>query len=212
MFTELDLENWDRKEHFHFFRKFEEPFFGITVEVNCTHAYSFCKKNADSFFLYYLHASLRAANQIEPFRYRIESEKVLVYDIVSAAPTIMRPDGTFGFSVMDFIESFPIFQEKAREEIMYIQGTRGLQANRSAGRAVIHYTTLPWVSFTSFSHARYYSRQDSSPKIAFGKMTEDKGNLKMPVSIHLHHALADGWHAARFFEKFQLFLDETENA
>ncbi|NYF90834.1 CatA-like O-acetyltransferase [Tunturiibacter empetritectus] len=29
----------------------------------------------------------------------------------------------------------------------------------------------------------------------------------MPVSIHVHHALADGLHVAQFVEKFQYCLD-----
>ena len=31
MFEIIDIEKWSRKDHFLFFRKFEEPFFGITL-------------------------------------------------------------------------------------------------------------------------------------------------------------------------------------
>ena len=34
----IDIDNWKRKEHFLFFSKFEEPFFGVTVKVDCTTA------------------------------------------------------------------------------------------------------------------------------------------------------------------------------
>jgi len=37
---QLDIANWNRKEHFEFFRKFEEPFFGLTATVDWTKAYS----------------------------------------------------------------------------------------------------------------------------------------------------------------------------
>ena len=50
MYTELNIEEWARKDHFHFFRKFEEPFFGITVEMDCTEAYETAKKEGISFF------------------------------------------------------------------------------------------------------------------------------------------------------------------
>ena len=67
----LDIENWGRKDHFRFFSGFEEPFFGVTVRVACTAAHRWAKENGESFFLTYLHRSLAAANQVEPFRYRI---------------------------------------------------------------------------------------------------------------------------------------------
>ena len=49
----LDIENWNRKEHYNFFKDFDEPFFGVSVEIDCTNAYEFCKKNELNFFLYY---------------------------------------------------------------------------------------------------------------------------------------------------------------
>jgi chloramphenicol O-acetyltransferase type A len=66
---------------------------------------------------------------------------------------------------------------------------------------------LPWFDFTSISHARDFSHEDSAPRITFGKITEADGRFTMPVSIHVHHALADGLHVAQFVEKFQCCLD-----
>ena len=84
----LHLATWSRRAHFEFFRSFDEPFFGVCAEVDCTRAYETAKTRNCSFFLYYLHASLVAANMVEPFRYRILDGKVWVYDQVNASPTM----------------------------------------------------------------------------------------------------------------------------
>ena len=204
--TKLDLNTWNRKDHFHFFRQFEEPYFGVVVPVDCTNAYNISKEHGYSFFLYYLHCSLRAANEVENFRYRISGDEVLVHDVVHASPTINRPDGTFGFAYMDYEVDFEKFADKARMEIERIQNTSGLIPAMS-GENVIHYSSIPWVNFTSRSHARLYSVNDSIPKISFGKMTEDAGKKQMPMSIHAHHALMDGYHTARYVDLFQNFLN-----
>ncbi len=94
----LDIDNWNRKEHFLFFSKFEEPFFGVTVKVDCTTAYLNAKEKGISFFLYYLFRALKAANEVENFRYRIIENKPYEFPTVNASPTINRPDGTFGFA------------------------------------------------------------------------------------------------------------------
>lgn len=206
MNKELDINNWERKEHFEFFKNFDEPFFGVTIDLDCTAAYKFCKEKGHSFFLYYLHRSLKAANSTEAFRYRIIGDKVVVYDRVNASPTINRPNGTFGFAYMDYFDDFRGFEKNAKKEIERVQNSTGLVPAIS-GENVIHYSSIPWIKFTSLSHARNFLFNDSCPKISFGKLTENKGRMEMPVSIHVHHALMDGLHVGRYIDEFQKLMD-----
>lgn len=203
----LDLERWPRKDHFRFFRQFEEPFFGVTLELDCTTAYRKVREQGISFFLYYLHCSLKAANRTEPFRYRIIGDEVWVYDAVHASPVINRPDGTFGFAYMDYYEELPDFVRHAEAEKNRVQQSSGLVPAVS-GENVIHYSAMPWLNFTSVSHARCFSFPDSSPKITFGKMTGDDRHRRMPVSVHVHHALMDGYHVGQFAALLQQLMDE----
>lgn len=207
MKKKLNLNTWPRKEHYEFFKQFEEPFFGICVTIDCTKAYRTSKESDYSFFLYYLHKSLLAANSIESFRYRINDDEVYVYDTVHASPTINRPNGTFGFSYMDFYRDFQTFSAEAKKEIDRVRNTTKITPEVSGGN-VIHYSSLPWIDFTSISHARKFSFGDSCPKIVFGKMTESNGKKTMPVSVHAHHALMDGYHVAQFIEEFQNRMNE----
>jgi chloramphenicol O-acetyltransferase type A len=205
MKTLLNIDNWSRKDQFRFFSRFEEPFFGVTVPVNCGHAYQTCKEQGYSFFLYYLHASLKAANETEPFRYIIEQDQVFVYDQINASATIDRPDGSFGFSYIDYHPDFIAFSAHAKQIIEEVRNSTGLIPAIS-GENVIHYSSIPWLNFTAISHARCFSYKDSCPKITFGKMTEQNGVQQMPISIHVHHALMDGFHVAQFVDRFQELL------
>lgn len=202
----LDLNTWARKDHFHFFNQFDEPFFGVCVQIDCTNAYAEAKNQGYSFFLYYLYQSLLAANRIPAFRYRIEEDLVWVHDQVHASPTINRPDGSFGFAYIDFKEDFQEFLTSAEMEITNVQQSTGLFPSAS-GDCVIHYSALPWLDFTSMSHARHFAFKDSSPKISFGKMTVSAGRRSMPVSIHVHHALMDGYHVGQYVELFQQLMN-----
>ena len=207
MMQYLDMETWERKDHFRFFKKFEEPFFGVCVSVDCSIAYEVAKQKGYSFFLYYLYQSLAAANQTEPFRYRIRENEVLVYDTIHASPTINRSKGSFGFAYMDYENDFESFADKAEKEIERVQQSTGLVPAVS-GENVIHYSSIPWIRFTSLSHARSFSFADSCPKISFGKMELEGKKRTMPVSIHVHHALMDGYHVGQFIDLFQRRMDE----
>lgn len=207
MKTLIKIEQWNRKEHFNFFSKFEEPFFGVTVNVDCTKAYHTAKSKEISFFLYYLYRALKAANEIENFRYRIIDGQVWLFDKINASPTINRSDETFGFAYIDYEKDELRFYIKALEEIQLVQRSRDLFPAVS-GENVIHFSAVPWLGFSALSHARSFSFADSSPKISFGKVSDLNNNKIMPVSIHVHHGLADGLHVGLFVEKFQELLNE----
>jgi chloramphenicol O-acetyltransferase type A len=204
----IDRTNWIRKEHFDFFSKFDEPFFGIVSEVDCTIAYRYSKEEQHSFFSYYLHKSIIAANSIEEFKYRIVDDDVVVYDEIHASPTIARDDGSFGFSFMEYNTDFSIFNSRVLKEISEVKNSTGLRLNDEASRNnVIHYSSIPWIQFSGLTHARNYKIGDSAPKITFGKMVEEGNIRKMNVAVYVHHGLADASHIALFLERFQNLLD-----
>ena len=206
MKQKLNIETWNRKEHFLFFKQMEEPFFGVTITVDCTKAYDKAKELGVSFFTYYLHKTLVAVNSIEPFRYRIIDNEVYIFDRIDVSSTILREDKTFGFSQIEYSKDLNQFAENTKKEIARIQTTTGL-FTREYSENLIHFSALPWINFTSFSHARSFTWPDSCPKISFGKMMKENGKKTMSMSIHVHHGLMDGYHVGEFIELFQEVMD-----
>lgn len=204
----LDIANWNRKTHFEFFCQFEEPFFGFTVPIDCTKAYETAKEKGVSFFIYYLHKTLAAVNAIENFRYRIIDGEVIVYDAINVSSTIMRDDTTFGFSLITYFPDLETFSKNAILEIERVKNTSGLLTRDFSGEYnLIHFSSIPWVNFSSVSHSRSFTFPDSCPKISFGKMTEENGKKTMPMSVHVHHGLMDGYHVGLFLEELQKLMD-----
>jgi chloramphenicol O-acetyltransferase type A len=205
MKTKINLETWNRKEHFLFFKQMEEPFYGITTTIDCTKGYNESKQLGISFFTYYLHQTLMAVNAVENFRLRICNDDVFLFDSISASATVMRADQTFGFSLMEYSENMSDFAKIVTSEIDRIQSTTGIITTEYPEN-LIHFSALPWINFTSLSHARSFTWPDSCPKISFGKMTDQNGKKTIPVSVHVHHGLVDGYHVGLFLEKLQELL------
>lgn len=209
MKQKLDIDNWNRKEHFLFFKQFDEPFFGVTVPIDCTKAYATAKERKTSFFSYYLYKTLAAVNHIECFKYRIEDNTVYRYDLINSSATIGRADGTFGFSLIEYDPNYVVFEKNATQEIARIQTTTGLFTRTFEYHNLIHFSAVPWLNFTSLSHARSYALPDSCPKISFGKMiTAADGTKTMAMSIHVHHALIDGLQLGQFVDYFQELMNQ----
>ncbi|WP_415327281.1 CatA-like O-acetyltransferase [Chryseobacterium sp. MMS23-Vi53] len=204
----IDLESWNRKEHFEFFSGMKSPFFGFTTEVDCTKAYDNAKKNGYSFFAYYLHKSMVAVNSVDELRLRIVDGQVLLFDEVHGGSTIGRADGTFGFSFFYYSPDFETFNAGLQEEIKGVQNSTGLRiSNDVLPINHIRHTTIPWNSFSALLHPTNFDPKECIPKITFGKFNIRDGRKFLPVSIEAHHGLADGLHLAKYIEEFQRQLE-----
>lgn len=202
MYKTLDTTTWKRREVFHFFRKFDDPFFNVSANVDVTELYDFCKKNKLSFTLASLHCSTSAANSIEEFRMRLVGGEVRTYDLIHPSLTVLHDDETFSFCYLEMQPALVDFVANGRAKIDEQLRNRQLDPGDDE-HDKYHYSIMPWVSFTAVKHARRFGREDSVPKIVFGKIFEENGRRKMPISVEANHALMDGLHVGRYFERFQ---------
>lgn len=200
----IDIESWNRKEHFEFFSKMQSPFFGFTTEVDCTKAYDDAKEQGHSFYAVYLHKSMIAINTVDELKLRIVDGKVVLYNEVHVGGTIGRTDGTFGFSFFHYSEDFEIFNKELQKEIKSVQSSTGLGiSNDVLPINHIRHTTIPWKSFSAMLHPTNFDPKECIPKITFGKFNIREGKKYLPVSIEAHHGLADGIHLAKYVEEFE---------
>ena len=101
----IDIATWNRREHYEHFSAFDDPFFGVTVNVDCTRAYQEAKDKGVSFSLLVLHRIVTAAAAVEEFRYRIEGNRVVCYDSLLPEATVGRADHTFSFAALNTIRT-----------------------------------------------------------------------------------------------------------
>lgn len=206
----LDVDNWKRREIFEFFLNFDNPYFGLCTRVEVTRLLQVLRNGPKrSSTLAYHYFALRVANEIEPFRYRLRDGRVLVHPVIHGATTVLLANETFTFAYFDYDEDFARCMAGAEQAVAAIKLEGGFK-NRDNDDNMIHCTVIPWVSFTSFSHARNWGRQDSVPKISFGKFVTEGGRTFLPVSVEVHHALMDGLHVGRFFQRFEEMLNDPE--
>jgi chloramphenicol O-acetyltransferase type A len=206
--VQIDLKTWERAPLFELFSSFSEPYHGVCLRVDCTETFRFAKDSRISVFLALLHRSLTAAHQVENFMTRIVDGSVWRYSTIHGGSAVGRLNGTIGFGRYLYRPELVVFAEEASLELERVKKRNDLE--RYTGQDQIRYSVLPWFDFTSISHARDLGQQDSAPKITFGKITETNGRCTMPVSIHVHHALADGLHVAQFVGQFERYLGAPE--
>jgi chloramphenicol O-acetyltransferase type A len=210
----LDIENWYRRPIFNFFKDYDNPFFNVCVQVDVTALLNLTRAVKElSFTLAYHFLALKAVNELEPFHYRLRGERVVVYERIHAGTTVLLDDGRFTFCYFDYDEDFGRFQAGARASIEQARAAHDRTDMGASERDdMIHCSVLPWLSFTSISHARRWGSGDSVPKFSFGKHYEEGGIIRMPLSVEVHHALMDGLDVGRYFELVGNYFSEPSKS
>ena len=207
----LDLDRWPRRAAFEFYRTFDKPYFNVCTRLDVARLKAALGRSAaGGLSLACYHFTLLLANAIEPFRYRLDQGRVRVLDRVDGSTTVLREDESFGFATLRHEPDFATFAAQAAAAVAAARAPGAAFEPQPDEQALLHFTTLPWVHFTSFSHARNWGREDAVPKFSFGRADADGTRLWMPVSVEVHHALMDGLHVGRLLERFEAMLDDPE--
>ena len=205
----LDVTNWARRDLFEFFRSYDRPHFNICTRLDVTRLLNLLRDRPGvSVSLAYLYFALRVANEIEPFRYRLKEDKVIVHDVINGGTTVLLPNESFSYAYFDYQKDFETFLLAAGDSIKRVQADGLLKPTMRED--LVYFTVLPWVSFTSFAHARTPGRGESVPRIAFGKFNSENERTFLPISVEVHHALMDGLHVGRYLTRFEEALAEPK--
>lgn len=209
--TLLDLAHWPRRQAFEHFRTFEQPFFSVCTRVDVARLEALVRgRQQGSLTLAAYFIALELANRIEAFRYRLQGDQVRVHASVHGSTTVLRDDGSLGFATLERDDDFAAFASVAGRQIQAVRSGRAPFAPGGPEEAVVYFTSLPWVHFTSFTHARSGGGHDSIPRLAFGRIDSEGPRRWMPLAIDVHHALMDGVQVGDFVQRFEAALAEPQ--
>lgn len=209
----LDTSTWARRDAFEHFRQFDKPFFNVCVRLDVARLKAALPAVGGGLSLACYFIALRLANVHEPFRLRLEGDRVRVHEAVHGSTTVLRSDGeSFFFADLHYTDDYPAFVSQASAAIAAARSLRARFEPKADDVPRIFFTSLPWLHFTSFSHARNFAqgahRDDSVPRFAFGRADADGKHLWMPMSVEVHHGLMDGVHLGRYVQEFEAALRE----
>lgn len=206
----IDLQTWPRRELFKLYRSFGYPHFNMCAEVDLTAFYPYVKQKDLSFNGAIVYVLSRVANEIPEFRYRIRGDVVVEHQVVHPSTTILIEDDLFSFCTIEYSQDFPTFADSAAQQIALVQ-TDPTVKDEPGRDDLLFMTAIPWVSFSSFMHPLPLVPEDSVPRFAWGKYFQQGECLMMPLSVQGHHALMDGLHIGRYYQRLQGYLDGPQD-
>jgi len=202
---------WKRKSHFDFFTGMDYPHFNICFDIEITATRRYAKDKGLSLFKVILYLSSYAANRIPELKTRIRGDRVVEHDLVHPAFTVLSDDHIFNFCNARFGYDVERFFEDVDARTSEIKKADHLVLDDPDRDDFLYITSLPWIKFTSVQHPVHIRRDDSMPRLSWGRFTQRHDRWWMPYSFQVHHGLADGYHAGVFFDTLQEMFQKPES-
>lgn len=198
----FDYESWPRREAYEFFSGISNPFYMVTFRQDVTPLYDFVKAEGLSFYYGMIWACTQALNDVEAFRLAIRDGEIVCLPRRMPSFTDLKPGAEqFHIVTMDCGGDIRAFCREAAEKSRAQQGFIDLSQETDE---LIYLSCLPWVELTALSNERDLSapgaKDDSIPRVAWGKYSEEKGRKTLGLSLEVNHRLIDGVHIGRFAE------------
>ncbi len=205
----INFDNWHRKEHYKFFENVDNPQFNICMNLDITNFRKFVKENNLSFYYSMVYASTYVMNQIEDFRYKIREGQIILHDALQPSFTdIQSGENLFKIVTLPLLDDMRDFSIAAKK-ISESQKEYFPKVNVNQDK-LIYFSCIPWISFTSISNEIIMDREDSIPRISFGKYFTQDNKILLPYSIQVNHMLLDGVHVGNFVRQLQRFINEVK--
>ena len=203
-YTFVDMENYPRSAHFSYFTGMAYPYAGITVNVELSDWLAGVREQKAPFFLSFLYAVTNAANEVRELRQRILDGRIVEFERCLSSYTVALPDETYCYCSVDagmpYTEFLAYAQKRQRQAAQQASLDDGDEA-----LSLFFVSSLPWLSYPSIVQPTAIPA-DSNPRITWGKYFTQGGKTLLPVSLLCHHALVDGVHFAKFFERLDAWL------
>ena len=208
MFQLMNLENWERREHFHHYLTAVPCAYSMTVELDVTALRNRVHERRIPFYAAMIYGIAHVVNRHREFRMALDSNGNLGdYDILHPSYTIFHPDSeTFSSLWTLYQEDFELFYAGYLEAEREFGNDKRFEPKGSREDAFC-ISCIPWISFTSFQLHLPKGSGYLFPIFTYGKFTQRAERFTLPFTLQAHHAVCDGFHAARFLNELQEWVN-----
>lgn len=209
-YTTIDLDKWSRGKLFRFYMERMRIVMSLTVDIDVTNAKAYAKKHHIGFYPLMLWIVSKAINAHDTFKYGWDRDGNLIrWDCVSPSYTDFHSeDETFTKMVTEYADDLFVFCNRVNADRERHQTDRAVSEDQPPN--FFDVSCLPWVKYKHFDVHVFDEGRFLAPVVTWGKYEPENGKLIMPLTMNIHHAVADGFHLSRFFHEVQDLINALE--
>ncbi len=206
-YTKVDIDKWSRGSLFHFYIEKMRIVMSLTVDINVAPLITYTKKNGLKFYPAMIWVVSKVINSHDEFKYGWDTDGNLIrWDSISPSYTVFnRDDECFSKFVTEYTDDIFEFYQRTVDDQRKYQEERAIIGNQPQN--FFDVSCLPWVKYKHFDVHVFDEGKFLAPVLTWGKYEVQNGNALMPLTMNIHHAVADGFHLSRFFNEVQELID-----
>lgn len=203
----IDLNTWERGSLFKFYIDNMRIVMSLTADIDVAPLLAYARKNNLKFYSAMIWVVSRVINSHDEFKYGWSNEGDLIrWDYISPSYTVFNQED----------ESFTKFvTEYTDNPLDFCKRTVDNQRKNKCERAIIKdqpqnffdVSCLPWIRYKHFDVHVFDDGKFLAPVVTWGKYEAENNKVLMPLTMNIHHAVADGFHLSRFFYEVQALID-----
>ena len=180
----IDIEHWERREHYRHFIQEVVCGYSLTTYLDITNL------SGQRLYPAMLWLLTDTVNCYPEFRTALTDKGLGVYDDMHPAYTIFhREKKTFSGIWTFFSPDYPTFLQAYRSDTAAYAASSHYEPKSGRPANSFDVSMMPWVTFTSFHLQIFNEGKYLLPIFTMGKVFEEGGKRNIPLAIQVHHAV-----------------------
>jgi chloramphenicol O-acetyltransferase type A len=211
-FHVIDKDKWDRSPYFDHFLRLGCSF-SITNNLDITALLKQGKQKKIKLYPALIYIVSIVINSNKEFRTCLNDDGQLGYweQMIPSYTIFHKETKLFSSLWTEFSNEFDRFYQNYLLDLeRYGNKDCSFNAKENEPPNTFPISCIPWVEFTGFNLNIKNNDQFLLPIITFGKYFYEGNKTLLPISLQVHHAVCDGYHASKFLLEVQQLADQCE--
>lgn len=206
----VDLEKYYRRGVFRHFSEDCKCSVSMTARIDVTALHDASKRTGTKFYINFLYLLTKVLNSRQDYRmeYRYQTQELIVYDKINPTQYVFHADTETCTPVYtEYFPQYEKFYNVCENDIAKAKQTReyGLDSGNHPNWFDASYVS--WLSYDSLNIELPDGYLYFMPIVNWGRYRSENGRLRMPVTVRMNHAAADGYLVSKVFVLLQQEID-----
>ena len=198
----IDKETYYRSGAFKHFSEDCKCSTSMTARIDVTGLVQYSRQTGTKFYINFLYILSKVLNSRDDYKmgYLWQTEELICYDTIHPTQYVFHEDTETCTPVYTtYYEDYETFYREALADVERTKQTREYGLAMADHPNWFDASYISWLSYDSLNIELPDGHLFFAPIINWGKYREEGGRLRMPVSVRLNHAIADGFLVANVF-------------
>lgn len=206
-YKKVELNEWKRGDLFKYYIDNMRIVMSLTVDIDVAPLLKYTKKYNLKFYPAMIWIVSTIINTHDEFKYGWDdNDNLIKWDYISPSYTDFHKENeSFIKLVTKYSDNLFEFHQNYLADHEKYKDTHGFIDHQLSNYFDV--SCLPWVKYKHFDLHVFDEGKFLAPVVTWGKYEAENSKIILPLTMNIHHAVADGFHISRFFNEVQELIN-----